>query len=74
MNESRLINTKYISELLIRVFQLAILLGKRRFFAALRMTFYVTLNEVKGLLCAISEKLVLLKEFSLTYKREYANI
>jgi hypothetical protein len=25
------------------------------------MTFYVTLNEVKGLLCAISEKLVLVK-------------
>ena len=45
--------------LFIRVFQLAILLDKRRFFAALRMTFYVTLNEVKGLLCAISEKLVL---------------
>ena len=41
-------------------------LDKRRFFAALRMTFHVppcngrivTLNEVKGLLCAISEKLV----------------
>ena len=43
---------------MIRVFQLATLLDKRRFLAALRMTFYVTLNEVKGLLCAISEKLV----------------
>jgi hypothetical protein len=51
-----------------RVFQLATLLDKRRFFAALRMTFLVppsngrivTLNEVKGLLCVISEKLVIL--------------
>jgi len=50
--------------LLIRVFQLATLSDKRRFFAALRMTFYVTLNEVKGLLCVISEKLVLLTENS----------
>ena len=45
--------------LLLRVFQLATILDERRFFAALRMTFYVTLNEVKGLLCAIGEKLVL---------------
>ena len=48
-----------IDSLGIRVFQLATFLDKRRFFAALRMTFYVTLNEVKGLLCAINEKIVL---------------
>ncbi|MEK7396777.1 MAG: hypothetical protein AAB116_07550, partial [Candidatus Poribacteria bacterium] len=58
---ARIIPTLNTEEpLLLRVFQLATLLYKRRFFAALRMTFYVTLNEVKGLLCAISEKLVLL--------------
>jgi len=32
---------------------------KSRFFAMLRMTFSVTLNEVKGLLYAINKKLVL---------------
>jgi hypothetical protein len=47
-----------------------VLLGKRRFFAALRMTFYVTLNEVKGLICAISEKLVIMPSWKLGLQRQ----
>jgi len=53
----------------IGVFQLAISLGKRRFFAALRMTFYVTLNEVKGLLYAISEKLVTKINYTISHSQ-----